>query len=26
MFRHAGLPVIRGTKYILGTYLHYLWT
>tara|TARA_R100000005_G_C4957207_1_gene175334 strand:+ start:269 stop:880 length:612 start_codon:yes stop_codon:yes gene_type:complete len=24
MFRHAGLPVIRGTKYILGTYLHYL--
>ena len=24
MFRHAGRPVIRGTKYILGTYLHYL--
>jgi len=24
MYRHAGRPVIRGTKYILGTYLHYL--
>jgi len=24
MYRHAGRPVIKGTKYILGTYLHYL--
>tara|TARA_R100001510_G_scaffold50198_1_gene49041 strand:+ start:2761 stop:3381 length:621 start_codon:yes stop_codon:yes gene_type:complete len=24
MYRHAGRPVTKGTKYILGTYLHYL--
>ena len=24
MYRHAGRPVIKGAKYILGTYLHYL--
>jgi hypothetical protein len=24
MFRHAGRPVTKGKKYILGTYLHYL--
>ena len=24
MYRHAGRPVIKGTKYILGTYLHYM--
>ena len=24
MYRHAGQPVISGTKYIIGSYLHYL--
>tara|TARA_E500000331_G_scaffold3457_1_gene3468 strand:+ start:290 stop:907 length:618 start_codon:yes stop_codon:yes gene_type:complete len=24
MYRHAGRPVTKGTKYILGSYLHYL--
>ena len=24
MYRHAGRPVTKGTKYILGTYLHYM--
>ena len=24
MYRHAGRPVIKGTKYILGSYLHYM--
>ena len=24
MYRHAGRPVVKGKKYILGTYLHYL--
>jgi hypothetical protein len=24
MYRHAGRPVTKGSKYILGTYLHYL--